>query len=278
MEDKVVQPSRTEVKVGELKNCVSAVGRTESLRRSVLKNVEMFSDNASTFKAAAKLLRKLLNFHKFVNSLRKKNTNWVNIPPYSPSQGGSWKSLVKLFKGVLNRVMSEVRRRPTLIPLQTSFSDVVRIVNERPLTSVSSEPNDLAPLTPSCFLGQQLSPYTPISSFHHRGDLRQDYLYNSTLAHKFWLLRMQGYLPTLQGRSNWRVHRDNFEPGQLVLVGDARDLAKRCVYRLGRIHAVHPQIRQGKKIVRLATIAVLKNTGSGEIEYVLRDVAKIAPI
>ena len=65
---------------------------------------------------------------------------------------------------------------------------------------------------------------------------------------------MKGYLPTLQGRSKWRVHRDNLEPGQLVLVGDAEDLAKRGVYRLGRIHAVHPQIRQGKKIVRRATI------------------------
>ena len=89
---------------------------------------------------------------------------------------------------------------------------------------------------------------------------------------------MQGYLPTLQDRSKWRVHRDNFEHGQLVLEGDAEDLAKRGVYRLGRIHAVHPQIRQGKKIVCRATIAVLKNTGSGEIEYVLRDIAKIAPI
>ena len=41
------------------------------------------------------------------------------IPPYAPSQGGSWESLVKLFKGVLNRVMGEVRRRPNLIQLQT---------------------------------------------------------------------------------------------------------------------------------------------------------------
>ena len=98
------------------------------------------------------------------------------------------------------------------------------------------------------------------------------------MAHKFWLLWIKGYLPTLQGRSKWRVQRDNLEPGLLVLVGDAEDLAKRGVYRLGRIHAVHPQIRQGKKIVRRATIAVFKNTGSGEIEYVLRDVAKIAPI
>ena len=70
----------------------------------------MFSDNASTFKAAANLLSQLLNSNEFVNSLWKKNINWVDIPPYAPSQGGSWESLGKLFKGILNRVMGEVRR------------------------------------------------------------------------------------------------------------------------------------------------------------------------
>ena len=108
----------------------------------------MFSDNASTFKAAASQLPQLLNSNDFANSLRKKSINWVNIPPYAPSQGGSWGSLVKLFKNVLNRVMGEVRRRPNLIELRTFFSDAVRIVNERPLTSVSSERKDLVPLTP----------------------------------------------------------------------------------------------------------------------------------
>ena len=49
----------------------------------------MFSDNVSTFKAAANLLPQLLNSNEFVNSLQKKNINWVNIPPYAPSQGGS---------------------------------------------------------------------------------------------------------------------------------------------------------------------------------------------
>ena len=86
LEDEVVQPSRTEV---ELDNCASAVGRTESFRRSVLKNVEMFSDNALTFKAAVNLLPQLLNSNEFVNSLWKKNINWVSIPPYAPSEGGS---------------------------------------------------------------------------------------------------------------------------------------------------------------------------------------------
>ena len=61
--------------------------------------------------------------------------------------------------------------------------------------------------------------------------------------------------------------------GQLVLVGDAEDIAKRGLYRLGRIHCLHPQIRKGKEIVRRATVAVLANhSGSeaGKIQYAVK--------
>ena len=67
-------------------------------------------------------------------------------------------------------------------------------------------------------------------------------------------------------------------PGQLVLVGDASDIFKRGTYRFGHIHCVHPQQRKVKDIVRRATIAILKDSGTGEIQYILRDLSKIAPV
>ena len=73
---------------------------------------------------------------------------------------------------------------------------------------------------------------------------------------------------------------DNFEVGQLVLVGDAEDLTKWGAYRLGRIHCIHPETRKGREIVRRSTVAVLArnpDTGSCEIKYILRDLLKIAP-
>jgi len=88
--------------------------------------------------------------------------------------------MVKLIKQVMGRALVDVRRKPTLIELQTFFSNAVRIVNDRPLTSVSSFPNDLAPITPASFLGQQLAPNTPVGTFHDLGNLRRDYLYNAT--------------------------------------------------------------------------------------------------
>ena len=50
----------------------------------------IYSDNGSTFCAAADRLPNLLGSSEFQNSLRKNNINWIKIPPYAPSQGGSW--------------------------------------------------------------------------------------------------------------------------------------------------------------------------------------------
>ena len=149
----------------------------------------------------------------------------------------------------------------------------LRIVNDRPLTTLSDQPNDLCPITPSSFLGQQLAANALLCGLHDQGDLHKDYSYNSTLAHRFWLLWMKSYLPSLQCRNKWRTLQTNLKPGQLVLLGDAEVLASKGEYRLGRIHSLHPQLRKGKEIVRRVTVTVLKNNstaGNCEVEYVLR--------
>ena len=61
----------------------------------------VFSDNHSTFKTVPDKLPALLGSTEHRNSTRKKCINWVFIPPYASSQGGSWEIMVKLFKKVL---------------------------------------------------------------------------------------------------------------------------------------------------------------------------------
>ena len=73
-----------------------------------------YSDNSSTFRAAANRLCLL----RLCNSPRKRNINCVKIPPYSPSQMGSWESMVKLFKDAFNCVLDQSRRESSLIELQ----------------------------------------------------------------------------------------------------------------------------------------------------------------
>ena len=69
----------------------------------------------------------------------------------------------------------------------------------------------------------------------------------------------------------------NLTVGQLVLVGDVENLSYWGAYRLERIYCLHPQIRRGKEIVRLATNSA-ENHFSPKIEFVLSDLSKIAPV
>ena len=164
----------------------------------------VYSDNSLTFRAAADRLSSLLGSTEFCNSLRLHNINWVKILPYSPSEGGSWESMVKLFKEAFNHVLDQSRRKLSLIEIQIFTSDAVLVVNDHPLTSLSNKPNHLAVITLSSFLGQGLAPNTPISVFHDWGDLRCDFLYNTTLTHKFWLSWMQGCLPIYKVETSGR--------------------------------------------------------------------------
>ena len=134
-------------------------------------------------------------------------------------------------------------------------------------------------------MGQNLSPNNPICGFHNKGNLRKDFLYNANLnlANRFWLLWIKSYVTSLQGRNKWRTVRPSLVSGPVgAIVGNAEDLAHKGTYRLGRVHSLHPQIRKGKEIVRRASVAVLakKSTAADpdKIEYILRDLPKIAPI
>ena len=104
--------------------------------------------------------------------------------------------MVKLFKSALNKTSENTRRTPNLIELQTLFVDAVRIVNDRPLTSVSNQPNDLSSITPSSFLGQHLSPNTPLRGLHNKGDQRRNFFIKRYVGPSF-LVKLDAILPPL---------------------------------------------------------------------------------
>ena len=94
--------------------------------------------------------------------------------------------MVKLYKNSLSKVLLMLVGN-LHIELQTFFSDAIRIVNDRPLTTPSDQSNKLCPINPASFLGQHLAPNPPICDVRDRGDLREDYVYNSTLTQRLWL-------------------------------------------------------------------------------------------
>ena len=130
----------------------------------------IYLDNASTFCAASDQLAKFHSSTEFHNATRKPYITWRKIPPNASSRRSSYENLIKLFKTALHRVSHNARRMPFLVELQTFFSDAVPIVNDRSLTTLSDQPNDLIPIPPTSFLRQELAPNTPL------GECRSDFI------------------------------------------------------------------------------------------------------
>ena len=122
----------------------------------------IYSDNGSNFRRAEKELGHLfskIDFDKVSKTLTSYNINWKFIPPLSPWMEDAWESIVKLTKRALRIV---THNRPMYEDsLSTIITKIESVLNSRPLTSVTDDPNDYNVLTPNHFiLGRQSLPFT----------------------------------------------------------------------------------------------------------------------
>ncbi|XP_070529860.1 uncharacterized protein [Cardiocondyla obscurior] len=132
-----------------------AAFRRFSARRGVPSNV--YSDNGSNFVGAnneMKALYALLNSDEHKDSIFnyaiEKRITWHFIPPAAPHFGGLWESSVKLFKHHYKRVIGDSLF--TFEELNAFTAEIEGILNFRPITCISSDPNDALALTPAHYL------------------------------------------------------------------------------------------------------------------------------
>ena len=110
----------------------------------------MISDNGSTYMSAAEELRKLMELTEVKEELGRRGLSWQFIPKRAPWYGGFWERFVGLTKTAIKKVLG--RRHVSLPTLETIVVEIEAILNDRPLTYVSSELMDPDPLTPSHLL------------------------------------------------------------------------------------------------------------------------------
>ena len=88
--------------------------------------------------------------------------------------------------------------------LSTAMCLVEQILNSRPLTSVSDDPDDLEALTPNHYLLGRTSPATPfIPDTQRYTDFRRVLRVSQAHANMIWSKWNRDYLPQWNERSKW---------------------------------------------------------------------------
>ena len=232
-----------------------------SLRRFISRRGEpevMRSDNGGNFVAGNKELKEAVanwNQKAIHESLLQRGVKWIFNPPSGSHFGGVWERCIRTVRKVIGAVL----KQQTLDDegLSTLMCEVEAIVNGRPITKVSDDPDDQQPLTPSHLLLLRSGPVAPPGLF------QKEHLYSRRrwcqvqyMADLFWKRWVREYLPLLPERQKWVLPRRNFAPGDIVIVVD--DAAHRSKWPLGRIIAVHTNQRDG--LVRSVTLKTATST------------------
>lgn len=210
---------------------------------------DLFSDCGTAYVGAARQLKELFRETQVQNAVTTRvPCRWHFNLPAAPHFGGLWEAAIKSTKHHMKHVIgSQVF---TYDELHTFITRIEGILNSRPLTPLSSDPNDLCALTPGHFLIGQPIMALPERNYIetsmnrlHRWELLQQ------AQQSFWKRWTKEYLTTLQGRLKWYQSCPNLAVGDLVIV-EAPNRPS-TDWRLGRITAVHPG---ADAIVRTATV------------------------
>ncbi|XP_063072352.1 uncharacterized protein LOC134463029 isoform X1 [Engraulis encrasicolus] len=234
-------------------SCINALRRF-ICRRGQVKYLR--SDNGTNFVGANAELQKALSTldqDKVHSTLRTMGIEWTFNPPGASHHGGIWERLIRSIRQVLCSIL----KQQTLDDegLQTVFCEVEAILNSRPLTTVTNDPQDLTPLTPNDLLLLNARPVLPPGTFEKSDQYtRRRWRQAQYLANIFWRRWTSEYVPLLQERQKWNTKKRNFQCGDLVLVVDPT--APRSSWTLGRIIEVYPD-RRG--MVRTAKIKTQTN-------------------
>lgn len=237
------------------------------------KSTHIYSDNATNFIGAKNqienfqtLFKSDQNVLKLTNNLANQNIVWHFIPPRSPHFGGLWEAAVKSLKLHMTRIIGN--NLLCIETLLTYVTEIEGILNSRPITALSNDPNDINALTPAHFIiGEPITnlpeqnlegiPANRLSSWEQAQQMKQH----------FWTRWHKEYLHELNVRKKWHTGASlDIKIGDIVLVKE--DNVPPMSWNVGRIVAV----QSGEDgVVRVATV----KTQTGEYK---RSIKKLSPL
>ena len=157
---------------------------------------------------------------------------------------------------LVRRVLSSVLHQQKLDDdgLHTVFCEVEAILNDRPITKLSEDANDLEPLTPNHLLLLRGKPALPPGVFEpHDLYVRRRWRQVQYLSDLFWKRWIREYLPLLQERQKWNEKKRSVTAGDIVVIMDSS--APRGSWPLAKVLESFPDKQGLVRSVRLQTKA-----------------------
>ena len=236
----------------------------------------IISDNASTFVSASGFITQLFNDPRVSRYLADRHIKWQFIPKRAPWYGGFWERLVGMAKTVLSKMVG--RSKVTLVELQTAVCEIEAVLNDRKLTRIPTDVNEIEPLTPSHLLyGQRLTiiPYDATAEEEMDDPsygktpsvLSKSYLRSQNIKKSFIRQWNKVYLPSLRDH-----HQKTFGPlKEVIKVGDVVQIHNEGKRDEWKLAVVENLIRSPDGLVRAADL----RTSSGKTN---RPINKLYPI
>ena len=127
---------------------------------------------------------------------------WHLNLPLAPHFGGVHETMIKAAKRAVNAVLGNAD--VTDEESTTAFTGAEALLNSRPLTNQSANPEDDIPLTPNHFLiGQIGGQFAPESVDETNYSLKKRWRRVQELVRHFWHRWLREWIPSLSNRRKW---------------------------------------------------------------------------
>ena len=197
------------------------------------------SDNGTNFKGADNEMKRLYEIYeseKLQNECTQKRIQWKFNPPGGPHHGGVFESMIKAAKCALKDTL--FKRDLTDEELQTAIISVEGMINQRPLSYVSSEQEEFV-LTPNHFIHGSLGGLLSPEVLDNTPLYQKKWRMVQQLLQEVWSRWLREWATELNKRRKWHQQQENLKVNDIVMIIEEDFNKPRGNFPLARVVEVH---------------------------------------